>query len=527
MLKHVCSIAGWRGFLFNFILGGLAVLGHAPFYFWPITVLCFAAFMLRLDGASESARSVRSGFWTGFGFGLGYFLFGFYWIGSAFIARGAGFVAVMPFAIVLFASGLAMFWGVAGALYLRLSNHSAWRAGVFACLLFIAEFARGHVFGGLPWNLPGYVFAAGQPVSQIANIVGIYGVSALVIFLAVGLALVISERRFVPFVIGLIVFASVYAYGAVRLRSAPIADIEYVENVKLRIVHADISQQDKFDDSKYVEIANHYMRLSAKEGFDDVTHVIWPEGAVPGLMFEDRGLMGAIADIMLSGRGDPPVFIAQTLRAERRVNQDTNYYNSAAAVTFSQIDPPQFTSFYDKQRLVPFGEFMPGGKLVEKLNIPSLSAAMRSMQHGITGDVPLLPGLPPVSLQICYEIIFPGFTPKTVTPKSLKPEWILNVSNDSWYGDSSGPRQHINQARYRAIEQGLPIVRSTSGGISGTIDPYGRQLTQIGINEDGILDTTLPRPLQKTMYSGWINFMIFLLSCGGLLLSFLGVRRAR
>ncbi len=139
--------------------------------------------------------------------------------------------------------------------------------------------------------------------------------------------------------------------------------------------------------------------------------------------------------------------------------------------------------------------------------------------------MPAINGLPPVSIQICYEIIFPGFTPKTLTPSGARPEWILNLSNDSWYGNSSGPKQHVNQARYRAIEQGLPVVRTTSGGISGVIDTYGRQLGQKNLGEDGVLDARLPRPLAKTLYNKTNDFLLLLLILGMTGLSYLGGKR--
>ena len=512
MFSRLMARRGFPGFLLSFVFGSISVLGHAPFYFWPITILCIALLMLRLDGAAEARRPVRAGFWQGFGFGLGYFAFGLYWIGSAFIARGPAFVPYMPFAIFALSAGLALFWGGAGALYVKLTKRgrtSSLRAVIFATLLFLAEYVRGHLFGGFPWNLPGYIFPAGMPISQVASIGGIYGVSALALFLSASLALLISNRKIAQFGVSIAVLAGLYAYGTLRLNNA---EIEYVEGAKLRIVHANIPQKDKFDPSKYVEIVEHYFRLTMSEGFDDVTHVIWPEGAVPGLMLEDEGLMQALDQLMRSGKGKPPVFIAQTLRAEMVPGREKpHYYNAAAAITFADGQAPQVSSFYDKQKLVPFGEFIPGGGIMEKIGLKSLSSALESMTPGRTGNVPSLEGLPPASIQICYEIIFPGFTPKFLRPSGASPQWILNLSNDSWYGNSTGPRQHINQVAYRAIEQGIPVIRSTSGGISGVVGPYGRLLKWRNIDENGVLDVRLPRSVQKTAYNNAVNQIITLL----------------
>ncbi|MBL4852829.1 MAG: apolipoprotein N-acyltransferase [Robiginitomaculum sp.] len=532
-INRFVAATGWRGFALNIGLGATAVLGHAPFYLWPVTILCFALFMLRLDAARLRAKPLRRGFWCGFSFALGYFVAGLYWIGSAFVARGPEFIPLMPFAILGLCAGLALFWAIGGLAYVRLcgvKRTSLWSAGIFASVFFIVEFARGHIFSGFPWNLPGYIFAAGKPVSQTASIVGIYGLTALVFFLSAATALwIASPKKYVPLVLWLGVVALSFGYGSWRLSQA---DIKYVDGVKLRIVHANIPQRDKFDPNKYVQTVNTYLQLSRSAGFEDVTHIIWPEGAVPGLIFEDPILMAAIEQMALSGTssgtGAPPVFVTQTLRVENRQDKPKpNYYNSAAAVSFKAGAPPQYTAYYDKQKLVPFGEFIPGRGLLEKLGFRSLSSALESMTPGSSGVMPHLPGLPAVSIQICYEIIFPGFTQKNRPENAQKPNWILNLSNDSWYGNSSGPRQHINQARYRAIEQGLPVIRATSGGISGAIDPYGRQLNQLGVGEQGVIDTLLPQPLTRTFYNYTTNYRMFLLIAFLLIGCKVGMHRAR
>jgi apolipoprotein N-acyltransferase len=416
-------------------------------------------------------------------------------------------------AVFLFCVGLAVFWGLAGLMYVKLvrGSMSPWRAVIFASVFFLIEYIRGHVFGGLPWNLPGYIFKAGGPVSQIASIIGIYGLSTFVLFLAAAIALAVQKngRKFTPLLTGLVLLAGVYGFGAYRLNNA---EVEYVDNVKLRIVHADIPQRDKFDPGKYVENVSHYLRLTASEGFDEVTHVIWPEGAVPGLMFEDQELMRVLNDLFVSNAANPPVFVTQTLRAEPAPGRvKPKYYNSAAAVIFANGQAPQISTYYDKRKLVPFGEFIPGGEAIEKLGLKSISSALESMSPGKTGNVPIISGLPPVSIQICYEIIFPGFTPENMAPRDDEPQWILNLSNDAWYGNSTGPRQHINQVAYRAIEEGLPIVRATSGGISGTIDAHGRIISSRNLGEDGVIDARLPEDMQKNAYNAQVNSIIALI----------------
>jgi len=210
-LNRFVALTDWRGFAFNIGLGALSVLGHAPFYLWPVTIICFALLMLRLDAARLHAKPLRRGFWCGFSFALGYFIAGLYWIGSAFIARGPEFIPLMPLAILGLCAGLALFWALGGLVYVRLiRDHKAsvWSAGIFACVFFSVEFARGHIFSGFPWNLPGYIFAAGKPISQTASIVGIYGLTALVFFLSAALALWLAHpKKWVPISVGLSVVA--------------------------------------------------------------------------------------------------------------------------------------------------------------------------------------------------------------------------------------------------------------------------------------------------------------------------------
>ncbi len=504
---------GVRGLVLFICIGALAVLGQAPYFLWPVTIICLAVLKIGLDVSARQSCPLRAGFGRGFAFGLGYFLAGLYWVGSAFIARGPEFVPFMPVAILALCGGLAIFWGLAGLVYVWLVKNrpqGVCGAVVFACVFALAEFARGTVFGGFPWNLPGYIFAAGKPVSQIASAVGIYGLNVLVLFLAAGLGLMMQTPRRWGILLGAgLVLSWCYGYGWLRLRHA---DIKYVEGVRLRIVHASIPQKDKFDPNKYVQNIDTYLRLTTSPGFDKVTHVIWPEGAVPGLMLQDKGLMRVLTQVFTDAHPRPPVLITQTLRAVSGAGAEKPlYYNSATALTFKPGHSPLISPFYDKQKLVPFGEFIPAHKLLEHAGFKSLSTALESMTPGKSGMTPLLPGLPPGRIQICYEIIFPGFNEKSRPVDGRAARFILNLSNDAWYGNSSGPRQHVNQARYRAIEEGLPVVRATSGGISGVIDPYGRQLSALGIGQEGVLDGRLPEPISNSGYNYSINYKIHLI----------------
>ena len=531
--ERLLGAKGWRGRGLDALVGGLAVLGLAPFHIWPLFLLCFGWLALRWARAaaepSHAAKLCRSrGFW----FGFGYFLFGLFWIGSAFIARGPSFIPLMIPAVLLLCSALSFFWALAGHFYAKLKPQGLWTAAVFASLLSAAEITRGHIFSGFPWNLPGYVFKAGTAPSQLASVIGIYGLSFLVCLLAGYLAhylapylgstneeqggaakaptarLSVSARRAgLIFLGGLL---ALYGFGVLRLSLA--APIEFHPDVNLRIVQTPFAQKDNLNPNGSVEIANAYLATTASAGLENVTHVIWPEGSVNGLALENEPLLRAASDLFLSFDNSPPHWLISTLREDRRAGPNSqaisHYYNSSAAIEFSPDGSAAISAINDKLKLVPFGEGLPYADIVEKLGVSPMSTAASFVTPAPAKELANFPDLPKLSPQICYEIIFTGMTPR----KADAAQWILNQSNDGWYGQSTGPRQHANQAAYRAIEEGLPIVRSAGNGISGVIDPYGRWHSRAEPKDNIALDTRLPKRIKTPVYSPKIIWLLILIN---------------
>ncbi len=522
---------GWRSRAIDFALGALAVLGLAPFYIWGIGLLAFGALAARLHIAScgdNARKACRS---TGFWFGFGYFCFGLFWIGAAFIARGPSYIPLMVPMVLALCAGLALFWALAGYLYARLSPRGLWAPVIFASIFSMIEILRGHIFSGFPWNLPGYIFKAGGAVSQSASVFGIYGLSFVTLLLAGLLAHSfvkgpqdVLKRSAIAF---LVLIIALFSFGQLRLMSAQTT--AFHEGVMLRIVQTPFNQADKLDPQKSVEIVNRYLTQTAQPGLAEVTHVIWPEGAISGLALENEPLLRAVSDALLV-EGRAPIWLVSTLRREERswgreervgakgqILED--YYNSSAAVSFAADGSARVMAINDKAKLVPFGEYVPGGKWLEDRGIMPMSNVLASISPANTKELSRFPGLPKLSPQICYEIIFSGMTPhptKEHPTKEPKAQWILNQSNDGWYGKSTGPRQHANQAAYRAIEEGLPIVRAAGNGISGVIDPYGRWLARAEPDAQQALDTRLPKALEKTLFSVnliWLLFLINFISC--------------
>ncbi len=522
LAKRVFALSGWRGRGLDVLIGGLAVLGHAPFHIWPITLIALAFLMNRLD----AARAVRSsGFSRGFWFALGYFLFGTFWIGSAFIVRGPEFIPVMPPMILGLAALLSLFWGLAGWAYIRLSGKHPVRWLALAGLLMMAEFARGNLLSGFPWNLPGYIFKSGSPLSQIAAFIGVYGLSFLVFIMAACIAPVLSRSKSwggLALCAGLI--AGLWGFGAIRLSQAVIT---VDTSATIRIVQVPFSQKDKFDRAKSIGIVNDFIRMSAEPGIDDITHLIWPEGAVVGLALENTPLLEAMGNVLTANDITPPFWLLNSLRVETKPMPDSAprdyYYNTSAIIAYDAQGYPALVGFNDKTRLVPFGEYFPGGRWVEELGSKTLSTSLASITPAPQKILSQFPGLPPVSPQICYEIIFPGLTPR---PRSgPRAQWILNQSNDAWYGRSIGPAQHANIAAYRAIEEGMPVVRSASNGVSGLVDPYGRYSEKLGPQDLGVLDIQLPKALSRSHLPRQHVLLLFLIITAATAISILISKR--
>ena len=513
------------GRVFEIILGALAALGFAPFYYAPLTLIMIALLGLRLFHLHRQEAGFKAGFKTGWFFGFGLFLAGLYWIGSAFTMRPGGYIYLMVPMVGSLIAGLSLFWGVAAGFCLRGARLKPWAFAIkLAVLLFLAEAARGHLLGGLPWNLPGYIIKAGHPLSQISSVVGIYGQSFIVLLLAASLMIIFAapniKTKAVSGGLGFAVLLGLWGYGAARLPNASADDYaQYHAGVKLRLVMVNFSQREQFDPQKNIAIVQEFLRQSIAPGFEDITHVIWPEGAVGGLVVENEPLLRAVGQTFLSVDPEsPPAWVLNSLRHETRRREDGNvrdlYYNTMAEVKFDHIGTPQIIGVNDKTRLVPFGEFIPYSHVLEKFGLGTLSAALSSMTPGDVKQTFNISGLPEANSLICYEGIFPDVS------RRIKgdPKWILNLSNDGWYGRLTGPYQHANQTRYRAIETGLPLVRASAGGESGVYDAYGRTINSAPSRATRVLDAQIPKQVAKIYRSGQNLTFIVLISLFLLLL---------
>lgn len=481
------------------LAGGLAAgLAHPPFGLLP-GLLGFSLILLRLETV-HGPRPLRQAFFLGWLAGLGYFGVSTWWVGEPFLVDAAIHGWMAPFAIVLMAGGLALFWGLAALAYRALRPRSAWKVLVFAGVFAAAEWLRGHILTGFPWNLVGEAWRAGSAPSQAAAVVGAYGLTWITLALAAAPAVLMLEVRrtaqaamMVAAGVGL---TALYAGGAGRLAAMP-APTYAKEAPVIRVVQANIDQKEKWKPENLDLVFSAYEDLTARPAAQRPDVVIWPEGALPAV----------IDDLIAAGSPYAPrlrdaIQPGQTLlmganRAEPDGAGGYRYFNTLVAFR-RDAQALRVGGYYDKFRLVPFGEFMPLGDLAGRLGIRALVHMPDDFSAGPRPRPLVIPGMPSVQPLICYEALFPG-----LATGGERAAWILNISNDAWFGRTSGPWQHLNIASYRAIEQGLPMIRSTPTGVSAVIDAQGRVLpgARLGLGQFGVIDARLPSPLPPTLYS--------------------------
>ncbi|WP_417476609.1 apolipoprotein N-acyltransferase [Maricaulis sp.] len=498
---RIAAASGWRLALILLTGGALSALAMAPVFAWPILIPTLAVLLWTVDGARRRPKPLRAAFVRGFLFGFGYFLAGMFWLAYAFINRGPEYIPLIPIAVPALAALLAAFWGGAMAAYALLAQRSEWRVLVFAVCIAVFEWLRGHMFGGLPWNLPAYAWPAGGAISQTASWFGVYGLTLLTILTlvspAVAVGPVFNLKRTMPAMGGIAILLIMFTFGALRLQQ-PDPGLE--PGVRFRIVQSALTQREKWSEDGALLARDRYLALTASPGLEEVTHVLWPEGALPIYMLEDGATLSLIGEIF----ADDQVLMAGISR--RVVGQeDETYFNSLAVLRYHS-GTPRIVGLYDKVLLAPFGESIPFSGLLSAIGFADF--ARLQYTPGAGPFVMDLPGAPPVMPLICYEGIFPGF----VRAGAPRPAWLFNLSNDAWFGETSGPRQHVNQARYRSIETGLPMIRSASRGVSGVIDAFGRMPVAIPPGSDGVQDVDLPRPVAAPLYAFWGDWPFWIIS---------------
>lgn len=489
--------------------GAMATLGHAPFQLTLFFVAAIVVLIWLLDVSATKPRRLRSAFNTGWFFGLGHFSTGLYWVASAFNVDSDAWGPVwgIPATLAL-AGGLAIFFGVGAMLAIVLWTRDVRRIAAFAAAFFVTEWLRGHILSGFPWLLPAYVWTPGEPVSQLASIVGAYGLSLLTLLVAATPAALAdrgqsSFRRFAPILAATLAVGMAWGWGAQHIAAAPVDPPGALPLV--RVADSGLGQAEKWQNRPDQEwrVLERYLEASGEPSDDNADSiVIWPEGAIPAInffMLENPDFLSALG----RGMGDR-VLITGLTRREARAG-GVAYFNSAAVIDGVNGEA-RLSQMYDKHHLVPFGEYIPLWSLVSGLNIAPLQRIGAGFESGAAPTRLVVPGAPTAVVLICYEAIFPGMIPHG----DARPGWIVMVTNDAWFGGGSGPYQHYAMARYRAIEEGLPVARAASGGISAIVDAYGRQVTATTSRTE-YAEAQLPPALPETIWAQWGSILLAVL----------------
>jgi apolipoprotein N-acyltransferase len=513
----VVLASGWQRALLAFVAGALSVLALPPINAWPVLFLTFPVLVWLVDG---SAAGRFSGAWRAFGtgwcFGFGYFIAGLYWIGYAFLVDAKTFGWLLPIAVGGLPAVLALYMAVGLALARLMWVRGPARLMALAVALTLTEWLRGHLFTGFPWNTFGYTLTEPLALAQSVSLVGVWGLTFLSVAIFASPAVLADDRKDTPHpyrapVAALALLAAMAGFGVARLHLHPTV---YVPGVKLRIMQADLQQDEKFNYADKDKIMARYIALSDRatnrhsKGVHDVTALIWPESSFPFFLAREPAELAKIAALLkphtelITGavRPAPPV----------PGSKEPHAYNSIYV-----IDPDgSIRGVYDKVHLVPFGEYLPFAPVLKAIGLRKLTRQVGGFLSGDRRRVMDVPGAPKMLPLICYEAIFPG----AALPRGERPGWLVNVTNDGWFGISSGPYQHLQQARMLAVAEGLPLARAANTGISAVIDPLGRVVNSLPLGAEGVLDARLPKALAPTVYASLGNYPLILFLVVGLII---------
>ncbi len=526
MLSH-----GWRRFLILVAAGIVAAASVPPFFLLPALFLALPIWVWALDGAERRQgwrRLVGPAFHIGFAFGLGYFTVALHWLGAAFIQEGGVFLLLMPFAIVGLAAILAVFWGLGSALAHLFWSGGAFRIVTLASFLALAEWGRGHLLSGFPFDLIGYALTANDEMLQLASVIGSYGLTFLAALLAMTPALIWPAdqrglvRRLVPIFLAIAALAAQVAYGNWRLTNTvltPRTDMKVRMVQPMVLDHADWTAADPAD------VVNRLIQLSESKtspadlGLPGITHLIWPESVFPFFLTNYPDGIALIARmlpdnaLLLTGAPREP------LGDDGMPIPDNPGYNSILAIDTNG----EVVASYDKSHLVPFGEYLPLQPFWRLFGINQFVPGTNGWAPGDGRRLMSPPGTPPFLALVCYEAVFPG---DIGNPDDA--QFILNVTNDAWFTGSIGPAQHAHHARLRAVETGLPMLRAANTGVTLSVDPLGRIVAQLAEEQVAVLDVVPSQPIPGgTIFNRVGDLPFWAAIILGVLGSLLAARRPR
>lgn len=506
LAAKVAGLHGWRRYLLAAAAGAFGALGFAPYNAWPVLFVSFGVLVWLLDGAFLRHEKLKGRLigasLIGFSFGYGFFLANFYWIAEAFLVEPERHAWLIPFVLAAFPAWMALYFVLACMLAMLLWGKGATRVFALAFAFAIGEYVRGHLFTGQPWNLIGYSLTANLPMMQMVSLTGIYALTLFAVLLFASVLAVFApkglEGRASATGLALIAVALLAAgtgWGYWRLAHAP----REMTDLSLRIVQTSVAQNEKWRPENARAIFEDYLAYSRETkdgvGLKDIDILIWPETAIPAVLPDEPEALSTIGEMLPDGTR----LLVGSIRIARYRNSQgmplpRKFFNSLLIIG----GKGRIQASYDKIHLVPFGEYLPFQSLLERMGVMQLTGGIRGGFTGGKGSRRLrLSDAPPLMPLICYEILFPD----EVNAGEQRAGWMVNVTNDAWFGRSVGPYQHFHHARVRAVEQGLPLVRAANTGISAIIDPYGRIEARLGLGKKGVVDGVLPNAIPPTFFA--------------------------
>jgi len=502
-----------------FFLGICATFSLAPFFIFPLIIPAYGGLFLLVSGAKTKKRAFADGWWWGWGF----FISGLYWFCIALLVDADKFAWAIPFCLLGLNAIIALYPALACLIFYIFTKNQKPKTKNRKCLAFATiwlttEYARGHLFSGFPWNLAGYAFGFSDISLQLASVFGAYGLTFFTVLLGASFATFFkglrhcepllakqsinhqqtglprrlrSSRVTKDDILALSIWALFFAsllWGNYRLENAKEGK---KTGAVLRLVQGNVAQSTKWDPRQKMQGLQEYVVLSQSAGLEKITHIIWPETATPYILRSHSPLTENL------GAAIPPnaKLITGAMR-EQGEGENAEFFNSMVVIDSSG----DIVGNYDKHALVPFGEFFPFRSFLPKsLELP---VGDKDFLRGEGAQTLHFSGLPALSPLICYEAIFP----ESAVDRKNRPELLLNITNDAWFGMSSGPHQHFEMARMRAVEQGLPLVRVANTGITAYIDEYGRVQQQLSLGAKGFFDVELKKSsLNETFYTTFLQ----------------------
>ncbi len=496
MLRKIPDIIGKYTKTTAFLCGSLGVLALPPYYQWWWLFIVFSIILEQLKTAVSAKKALSIGYCFGFGF----FAFGFNWVNNALLVAPEKTGWLVPIAFLASGAFFGLFTAFPAYLAYKFKKNFISLYLTFPAFMVLFEWLRSWILTGFPWNLWGYALAFNLPMIQTAAIWGTYGLSFLVILITSAPTLFLNYKTKKSSVItAIIIFICpllLWSYGTLRIKNLQNSE---PSDTTIRLVQPSIPQSLKWSKELAEDHFSKYIELSGTPSAHKINMTIWGETASPfPLDLDETARMLSVQNIM------PDSYLTTGLvRYERDYYDGYQLLNSALIINKQGL----IEDFYDKTHLVPFGEYIPLRRFLPQW-IKPVTGTISDFKAGSGAKIINLPNIPPFGILICYEIIFPH---QIINPNH-RPEWLINLTNDGWYGISSGPYQHFVSTQLRAVEEGITIVRSANSGISGIINRYGKILATLPLNHVGVLDYSLPKKLSITTFYGQNgNYLIVIL----------------